>query len=79
MRLPKTLKPGYFTLGKKRRLVSGKPDQIYKLLQSNEGIEFLKQHGIDPEETEDGELSQCVGYLETDKEELFSHFFRGRL
>ena len=48
-------------------LVNGKPGQIYKLLQWNEGIEFLQQHGIDPEETEQGELSQGVGYLETKK------------
>ena len=48
-------------------LVNGKPDKIYKLLQSNEGIEFLQQHGIDPEEIEQGELSQGVGYLETKK------------
>ena len=56
-------------------LVNGKPGQIYKLLQWNEGIEFLQQHGIDPEETEEGELSQGVGYLETKKS--YFTFFEG--
>ena len=64
----KGTKTGIFHSWEKvKGLVNGKPDKIYKLLQSNEGIEFLQQHGIDPEETEEGELSQGVGYLETKK------------
>ena len=38
------------------------------------GIEFLQQQGIDPEETEEGELSQGFRNREKDKEELFLHF-----
>ena len=55
--------------------MNGKPDKIYKLLQSNGGTEFLQQHGIDPEETEQGELSQGVGYLETEKN--YFYIFQG--
>ena len=68
MGLPKALKPGYFTLRKKwKGLWTENLIKYASFFSRTKGIEFLQQYGIDPEETEDGELSQGVGYLETKK------------
>ena len=57
--------------------MNGKPDKIYKLLQSNEGIEFLQQHGIDPEETE-GRTEGRSKSRKRQRRAIFT-FFRERL